>query len=117
MTSGPERSTRSLLSIQILRGLAALGVVLAHIFPGAAIGAAGVDLFFVISGFIMVYASDRLFGRRDAPRIFFLRRLARVVPLYWAVTAVLIAYPLLAGIDLAVVNLSPGVILASFVFF
>jgi exopolysaccharide production protein ExoZ len=117
MTAGPERSTRSLLSIQILRAVAALGVVLAHIFPGAVIGTAGVDLFFVISGFIMVYASERLFGRREAPRIFFLRRLARIVPLYWAVTAVLVAYPLLAGVDLAAVNLSPGAILGSFVFF
>src|SRR5262245_21275262 len=117
MTAGPERSRRSLLSIQILRAAAALGVVLAHIFPSAVIGTAGVDLFFVISGFIMVYASDRLFERRDAPRIFFLRRLARIVPLYWAVTAVLVAYPLLAGVDLAAVSLSPGVILGSFLFF
>ena len=117
MTAGPERSTRSLLSIQILRAVAALGVVLAHIFPGALIGTAGVDLFFVISGFIMVYASERHFGRRDAPRIFFLRRLARIVPVYWAVTAVLVAYLLLARVDLAAVNLSPGAILASFLFF
>src|SRR5262245_42124199 len=117
MTAAAERSTRSLLSIQILRAVAALGVVLAHIFPGAVIGTAGVDLFFVISGFIMVYASERLFGRGDAPRVFFLRRLARIVPLYWAVTAVLVAYPVLAGVDLAAVNLTPSVILGSFAFF
>jgi len=34
-----------------------------------------VDLFFVISGFVMVHASEPLFGRRDAPRVFLLRRL------------------------------------------
>ena len=87
-------------SIQILRAVAALGVVALHVghegatrlgvrspLPDFSIGAAGVDLFFVISGFIMVYASDTLFGRANAPATFFTRRLARIVPLYWAATA------------------------------
>ena len=51
--------------------------------PLTLVGAAGVDLFFVISGFVMVYASERMFGQRHSPRIFALRRLARIVPLYW----------------------------------
>src|SRR5205085_10567493 len=45
---------------------------------------AGVDLFFVISGFIMVYASERLFGAPEGGRLFLGRRIARIVPLYWA---------------------------------
>jgi exopolysaccharide production protein ExoZ len=53
-------------------------------------GPFGVDLFFVISGFVMVYSSERLFGRPGAPAKFFARRLARIVPLYWATTAVLV---------------------------
>jgi peptidoglycan/LPS O-acetylase OafA/YrhL len=49
---------------------------------------AGVDVFFVISGFVMVHASARLFGSAGARRVFLRRRLARIVPLYWATTAV-----------------------------
>lgn len=47
---------------------------------------AGVDIFFVVSGFVMVYASGSLFGRPGAPMSFLQRRLARIVPLYWATT-------------------------------
>jgi len=43
---------------------------------------AGVDLFFVISGFIIVYASEPLFGKANAAE-FLRRRTLRIVPLYW----------------------------------
>ena len=91
-----------LASIQILRAVAASIVLLAHQWaalaqvgaPDAiynwASGAFGVDLFFVISGFIMVYTSEPLFGRRDAPRIFIGRRLLRIVPLYWFLTLAIV---------------------------
>lgn len=46
---------RTLVSIQYLRGLAALAVVAMHMgWTRTTVGAAGVDLFFVISGFIIV---------------------------------------------------------------
>ncbi|WP_293806185.1 acyltransferase [uncultured Bosea sp.] len=89
-------------SIQVLRALAAFMVAIHHVQPDAAIVAdraglsfarsdllpwmAGVDIFFVVSGFIMVHASQDLFGRDDASRLFLKRRLARIVPLYWAMT-------------------------------
>lgn len=47
---------------------------------------AGVDIFFVVSGFIMVHASAGLIGRPGGARLFLERRLARIVPLYWAAT-------------------------------
>ena len=47
---------------------------------------AGVDVFFVISGFIMVYASAPLFTAPGGGRTFLARRIARIVPIYWAVT-------------------------------
>jgi exopolysaccharide production protein ExoZ len=53
-------------------------------------GQFGVDLFFVISGFVMVYSSERLFGQPGAPMTFFARRLTRIVPLYWAATAIFV---------------------------
>ena len=89
-------------SIQVLRALAAFMVAIHHVQPDAAVVAAragfsftrsdvlpwmaGVDIFFVVSGFIMVHASRELFGRPGAPRLFLARRLARIVPLYWAAT-------------------------------
>src|SRR5438093_4622260 len=93
-----EVSQHPLVSIQVLRAVAALAIIVAHFWgafeafghpnpwPNFILGAAGVDLFFVISGFIMVYSSERMFGQPTAPAQFFFRRLARIVPLYWAVT-------------------------------
>jgi peptidoglycan/LPS O-acetylase OafA/YrhL len=86
-------------TVQILRALAALTVVFGHTQYDAMITAgrvgftlernhalpwgAGVDLFFIISGFIMVYASARFFGQAKAGQAFLMRRLVRIVPLYW----------------------------------
>lgn len=65
--------------IQILRAVAALAVVTHHI-PLFENGAWGVDLFFVISGFIMCYVTE------DSGNRFLTKRIIRVVPLYWAGT-------------------------------
>ncbi len=51
---------------------------------------AGVDIFFVISGFLIFFVSRDLFGRREAGRDFLLRRVVRVVPLYWLATAAML---------------------------
>jgi exopolysaccharide production protein ExoZ len=88
-------------SIQTLRAIAALAVVVMHIPEDLAVrgyghlppftrGAFGVDLFFVISGFVMAYASRHLFAREGAGAEFILRRMARIVPTYWLVTSVLV---------------------------
>jgi peptidoglycan/LPS O-acetylase OafA/YrhL len=58
-----------------------------------------------------------LFGRRDAPLYFFLRRCARIVPLYWAVSTLLLAYVLLQLSDLRSANLSIESVVASILFF
>ncbi len=48
-------------------------------------GVSGVDLFFVISGFVMTYtAATHRYGRAG----FVLRRVARIVPLYWLMTLI-----------------------------
>jgi exopolysaccharide production protein ExoZ len=81
-----------LVSIQVLRGIAASAVVLFHasIFAGWRIDRAafGVDLFFVISGFIMVMITDD----RSRPWPFLKDRLLRIVPLYWIATLTYVAY-------------------------
>ena len=57
-----------------------------HLLPWPA----GVDVFFVISGFIMVYTSRKLFANADGPRVFLARRIARIVPIYWVLTTLYI---------------------------
>jgi peptidoglycan/LPS O-acetylase OafA/YrhL len=52
---------------------------------------AGVDIFFVISGFIMAWMSHHSFGQPGAPRRFLIRRAIRIVPPYWFFTTVMIA--------------------------
>jgi len=83
---------RTWLSIQHLRGLAALSVALFHACQWSqlnfSIGAAGVDVFFVISGFVMWTVTA---GRETRPRAFVVRRFVRVAPLYWLITLVLVA--------------------------
>lgn len=71
-------------SIQLLRALAALAVVVHHAkdflaepLPRFDALQAGVDVFFVISGFVM-YASSR----DEAPGAFLIKRLIRIAPLY-----------------------------------
>ena len=83
---------RHFVSIQILRGWAATSVALFHAsqIVGRPIHAAafGVDLFFVISGFLMVSITSEA----TRPWPFLKDRLLRIVPLYWLATAALIAW-------------------------
>ncbi|WEX07707.1 acyltransferase [Chelativorans sp. AA-79] len=83
-----------LRSIQVLRAIAALAVVFFHLSPSEwTLGAAGVDLFFVISGFIMGTV-----GLGDGPGRFMTKRIIRIVPLYWAVTFAMCAASLVPGL-------------------
>ena len=87
-------------SIQILRCLAATLVVLYHtdlqVFRLSGgqhthafnFAAACTDLLFVISGFIMVHIAH---GRRVGFGEFIFRRLARIAPLYWLLTLLMLA--------------------------
>lgn len=76
-----------LANIQVLRGIAAMAVVALHvsypIFFGLRAGDFGVDLFFVISGFVMTHIVS------TDPTHFLRRRIVRIVPLYWLITLLL----------------------------
>jgi len=90
--------------IQVLRAIAALSVAVGHTQRNAILVAAanhrefdpilldlteaGVDLFFVISGFVMVFASRDLFATPGGGLVFLSRRIARIVPLYWSMTTI-----------------------------
>lgn len=68
-------------SIQALRGITSLFVAVSHLsFVG--VGAFGVDIFFCISGFIMMYVTEK------DTKYFLTKRLIRIVPLYYLVTVV-----------------------------
>jgi peptidoglycan/LPS O-acetylase OafA/YrhL len=89
--------------IQMLRAIAALAVVVHHTlqFSRAVatltpdwvmdVGAAGVDVFFVISGFIMLHTSFRPGRPPMPPGRFLLRRVIRIYPLYWLCAGVMLA--------------------------
>jgi exopolysaccharide production protein ExoZ len=77
-------------SLQALRAIAALLVVARHSWQSVLVGGAGVDLFFVISGFTMVYASQKDFGHKESIVPFLTRRFMRIYPTYWACTLLMI---------------------------
>jgi len=93
----PHPRKQMLVYIQILRFLAALAVIAFHVLgappkgfevPDSALtfalsyGGRGVDLFFVISGFVIFYATHRA---KLTPAEFLRRRVERIVPLYFFV--------------------------------
>lgn len=83
-------------------------------------GGFGVDIFFVISGFVMGYTSpvSGPWGRLNVAEAwaFLLRRLVRIVPMYWLYTLAKLAVLLLLP-SLALRNsLDPSHLLASFAF-
>jgi exopolysaccharide production protein ExoZ len=94
--------------IQVLRGIAVMMVVIFHLKaimnPGDFLrkeldflfnaGAAGVDIFFVISGFIMVYVTRKLSGGFSSSKTFLLKRVLRIWPLYIIAT---LAYALIVA--------------------
>ena len=82
-------------ALQYLRAVAALAVVYSHSVIQVEdyqqyltdAGSFGVDIFFVISGFIMIYIAKP----DDTPAAFFVNRMRRVVPMYWFFTFLMAA--------------------------
>lgn len=90
-----------LQGIELLRGVAALGVVMAHYHlqfahrpAGLGFSQTGVDLFFVLSGFVF---GPWLFGRRVDVVPQLLRRLFHIYPLYLVALAVYVGLHWLQG--------------------
>jgi len=103
-------------AIQGLRGIAALLVVADHsilqfsqttradraananlIYVAETLGRHGVEIFFLISGFVMTVASYEDFKQPKASSSFLWRRIVRIVPLYWLITALVVAQILWQG--------------------
>ncbi|GJI98690.1 acyltransferase [Duganella caerulea] len=95
-----------LRSLQIGRALATISVVVFHLSLTMELpqygnnpvfreytqyGNSGVDFFFVLSGFIIMFAHHQDIGRPEAWTRFCFRRFVRLFPIYWLYTACLVA--------------------------
>jgi exopolysaccharide production protein ExoZ len=112
MLSPDSHRSGTILSVQILRFVAAFAVTLYHahgavmIAAGAPkevayqgiwhLGASGVHIFFVISGFVMVLTSFKG-DRAIAPSTFLRRRFLRIYPIYWVLALIYILAHALIG--------------------
>lgn len=106
-----------LAGVQYARAVAALSVLIFHAAQRSgldfAIGARGVDLFFVISGFIMWTVSIE---RETTPSAFMIARVKRIVPLYWIATSFLVLGALLGAFPTLRQELSGSHVLQSLLF-
>src|SRR5215831_4540480 len=114
-----------ILGLQYVRGIAAMMVVYHHtgfqIFKAGGhvglplwqLGAAGVDLFFVTSGFIMWVTTQ---DAHVTPAEFCYRRIVRVAPLYWLATLFLLGVSLAAPQLLGTTKFDPGHAMESLLF-
>jgi peptidoglycan/LPS O-acetylase OafA/YrhL len=111
----PRPVSHKIQNIQALRGVAVLLIVFYHMvtieqkFGGSttllpnfvAFGTFGVDLFFVISGFVMVTVTRGKFQNTRQAFTFLYHRISRIYPLYWLysllVLVVLLVQPTLVN--------------------
>src|SRR4051812_37804455 len=91
---------RTFYGIQVLRGAAACLVLAFHAaynladgnhtasLPVPYFGNGGVDLFFLISGFVIVWTTKDRWQEKQAWIVFLQKRMIRIFPLYWTLTSV-----------------------------
>jgi len=91
-------------NIQGLRGIAVLLVVFSHMLPIEGkyaqfdyilpqlflMGVSGVDLFFLISGFVMIAVTRNAFQTNKDTQKFLYHRITRIYPLYWFYSSLLL---------------------------
>jgi peptidoglycan/LPS O-acetylase OafA/YrhL len=105
-----EENRPVLTALTGLRAVAAIGVVISHSRVPASTpehlekiagwGHIGVPLFFMLSGVVLAYNYAHLKGWEGRRTVrFYLARIARVMPLYWAVIAYCAAYLWIVGRD------------------
>jgi exopolysaccharide production protein ExoZ len=114
-----------IFNVQLLRFLAAAAILLTHtaslLLPAtspiwAVPWTGGVDVFFVISGFIMTWMTAGQFGSDGAAAQFLRRRIIRIVPPYWFFTFAVIAIVIVAGGRVRNTTADPVQVLTSLLF-
>ena len=106
LSGNSEGARDNFLGIQVLRGVAAMLVVFSHtvaqlfrFHPDSVLmgnlvtmGTSGVDIFFVISGFVIFYTQfERRHSRWLTSGQFMRRRCWRIFPLYWITITAMMA--------------------------
>ena len=122
---------RRLDTVQAARGIAAMAVVLSHagIVLGSSTalgyvpmhgvfraGHAGVDFFFVLSGFIIALVHHRDIGRPHSLPVYLWKRVTRIYPIYWValgLLALLIAFGFVRDVDPIVARTDIGQLLVT----
>lgn len=129
---GSESDRTVLHNAQMLRFVAAFMVLFGHIqheatealfmqgrehtpwspvfLPG------GVDIFFVLSGFIMLHLGHASYGRPGEAWRFLVRRVVRVAPMYWLFTTLMLLALVLFPAHVAHKDIDWAHVLASYVF-
>lgn len=100
--------TKQLNLLQLIRGLATVLVVIRHttgnsiellqkdfLYNIFAFGSSAVDIFFVLSGFIITYTSLKGGADRSEMVPFLRRRFIRIYPTYWIITSIFLGLQLL----------------------
>lgn len=83
-------SQRRFPALDGIRGLAAMAVVQQHTWGVLQTGALGVEIFFALSGFLVGGILIDTAGKQGWASSFFLRRIARIWPLYFLIVAVVV---------------------------
>jgi exopolysaccharide production protein ExoZ len=119
---------RKYMGLQILRITAACLVLFTHAMFHASErldrhfgvwrvgGGAGVDIFFVLSGFVMIYSSTKLVNDSNGWKIFAERRIVRIVPMYWIASTIKVIASLLTTGYVLHAQFSPVNTVASYLF-
>ncbi len=129
--AAPRGEAGFLPSLQVLRFAAAAMVLVHHLLlemasPHLAMSVTdptgfewsiGVDIFFMVSGFIMALLTWRHFGERGYWAEFLRRRFVRVVPLYWLFTSLMLGLMLAAPAVISHNDVTLGRIVSSYLFY
>lgn len=114
-------------SIQFLRFIASLLVLITHStfytherfndsMPVFKAGSIGVDIFFIISGFVILLSSITKSSEFRTGADFTIKRLTRIVPMYWIATSVKVVALILSPAIVLHANFDPSRIALSYFF-
>jgi peptidoglycan/LPS O-acetylase OafA/YrhL len=124
-------TSETLYVVQALRAWAAFSVVMFHVLDKShtlfgsippelafmkVVGPLGVDIFFVISGFIMMMTTHALPTNAASVRWFLWRRFIRIAPLYWLVTSAVLVLVLVAPNVFRELRFDARQVIASYLF-